>query len=315
MTERILALQPLTTEQRDRLAKTNVEIVDAANWESSEPITAIFGWDPEVGPAALMAPNNQVRWIQTTSAGIDYLPLDWIRAHDIAVTNASGAFSPAIAESTIGYLLYFLRGFNEAVKNQAGHFWQRPLRSDLAMIGSQTIVIYGTGSIGQAIAKLLNGFGNQPIGVNRTGHDVPGFQSAVSLDEDSSVIKDADIIINAMPATTTTVGYFDESFFKQLDGLRIFVNVGRGKSVDEKALMNALLYQNVLHVALDVFETEPLPKTSRLWDYPNVLITPHQTGFAKDDEKPVFDMFMKNLQGWLSDGKLTVNFTNPTQGY
>ncbi|NLR09037.1 MULTISPECIES: NAD(P)-dependent oxidoreductase [Lactobacillaceae] len=315
MTERVLALQPLAPEQRAQLEQTGVEIVDATDWENQAPITIIFGWDREVGPAALMAPNNQVKWIQTVSAGIDYLPLDWIKAHDVQVTNASGVYSPAIAESTLGYLLYFVRGFNEAVKNQAGHFWQQPARDDLNMLANQHVVIYGTGSIGQAIAKLLNGFGNQPAGVNRSGHPVDGFGQTVSLDHDQDLLKDADIVINAMPATSTTVHYFDEGFFKQLDGLNVFVNVGRGKSVDQQALMNALLYQNVLHAALDVFETEPLPKDSRLWDYPNVLVTPHQTGFAKENTAPILDIFGQNLKSWLADGSLTVNLTDVALGY
>lgn len=315
MTERVLALQPLTAEQRTQLEQTGVEIVDAADWESQSPITIIFGWDKEVGPAALMAPNNHVKWIQTVSAGIDYLPLDWIKAHDVQVTNASGVYSPAIAESTLGYLLYFVRGFNEAVKNQAGHFWQQPARDDLSLLASQRVVIYGTGSIGQAIAKLLNGFGNRPAGVNRSGHPVDGFETAVSLDNDYELLKNADIVINAMPATSTTVHYFDETFFKQLDGLNVFVNVGRGKSVDQQALMNALLYQNVLHAALDVFEEEPLDKNSRLWDYPNVLVTPHETGFAKENTKPILGIFEKNLSAWLNDGSLPVNLTDVSLGY
>lgn len=315
MTERVLTLQPLTAEQRVQLEKTGVEVVDAENWEAAAPITIIFGWDKKVGPAALMAPNNQVKWIQTVSAGIDYLPLDWIKAHNVQVTNASGVYSPAIAESTLGYLLYFVRGFNEAVKNQAGHFWQVPARDDLSMLASQKVVIYGTGSIGQAIAKLLNGFGNRPSGVNRSGHPVEGFVETASLANDSTLLKDADVVINAMPATSTTVHYFDESFFKQLDGLNIFINVGRGKSVDQQALMNALLYQNVLHAALDVFEEEPLAKDSRLWDYPNVLVTPHQTGFAKENTKPILDIFGKNLTSWLADGSLSVNLTDVSLGY
>ncbi|WP_341780005.1 NAD(P)-dependent oxidoreductase [Levilactobacillus sp. HBUAS70063] len=315
MTERVLALQPLTAEQRAQLEQTGAEIVTAADWENQAPITAIFGWDHEVGPAALMAPNNQVKWIQTVSAGIDYLPLDWIKAHNVQVTNASGVYSPSIAESTIGYLLYFIRGFNEAVKNQAGHFWQQPERNDLGLLASQKVVIYGTGSIGQAIAKLLNGFGNQPYGVNRSGHPVDGFKDTVSLADDHTLLKDADAVINAMPATSATVHYFDDAFFKQLDGLNVFINVGRGKSVDQQALMNALLYQNVLHAALDVFEEEPLDKNSRLWDYPNVLITPHQTGFAKENTKPVLDIFKKNLTSWVADGSLPVNLTDVALGY
>lgn len=315
MTERVLALQALAPEQRAQLEQAGVEIVDANNWESQSPITIIFGWDKKIGPAALMAPSNQVKWIQTVSAGIDYLPLDWIKAHDVQVTNASGVYSPAIAESTIGYLLYFIRGFNEAVKNQAGHFWEQPARDDLRLLASQNVVIYGTGSIGQAIAKLLHGFGNEPAGVNRSGHPVDGFKQTVSLENDHDLLKDADVVINAMPATSTTVHYFDEQFFKQLDGLNIFINVGRGKSVDQQALMNALLYQNILHAALDVFEEEPLAKDSRLWDYPNVLITPHQTGFAQENTKPILNIFEKNLQSWLNDGSLSVNLTDVSQGY
>ncbi|WP_061776047.1 NAD(P)-dependent oxidoreductase [Levilactobacillus senmaizukei] len=315
MTERILAFQPLTSDQAQELTTLGAEVIPADDWETATGITVIFGWHREHGPKVLQNPANTIHWIQTASAGVDYLPLDWIKAHQIRVTNASGAYSGAIAESTIGYLLYFLRGFNESVKNQAGHFWQRPARSDLGLLSNQKIVIYGTGSIGQAIANLLNGFGNYPFGVNRTGHGVTGFQGAVALADDTGLVKDADVVINAMPATSATDHYFGRDYFKHLDGLRVFVNVGRGKSVDEAALMDALLYQNVLHAALDVFETEPLPKTSRLWDYPNVIITPHQTGFAAENTLPIFGYLKDNLTSWTTDHELTVNLVDVSRGY
>lgn len=316
MKERILAFQHLSPEQTEQLTSMGVDVVPADQWDTATDISIVFGWSTEHGLAVLQDPHNNVHWIQTVSAGVDYLPLDWITAHDIQLTNASGAFSAAIAESTIGYLLYFLRDFNEAVKNQAGHFWQRPLRSEMATLASQKVVIYGTGSIGQHIAELLNGFGNYPFGVNRSGHGVSGFQGTVAMKDDADLVKDADIIINAMPATPSTVHYFNTDFFDKLNGTRVFVNVGRGKSVDEQALMHALLYQKVLNAGLDVFETEPLPKDSKLWDYPNVLITPHQTGFAgAENIRAIFGYFKDNLASWTQDGKLTVNLTDPSRGY
>lgn len=315
MTERILTLQPLAADQLAQLQATDVDLIAAADWQTAGPIDIIYGWHPTIGPAVLQDPKNAVRWIQTPSAGVDYLPLDWLKEHHVLLSNASGVYSAAIAESTIGYLLYFLRGFNEAVKNQAGHFWQQPDRNDLHSLSSQKVVIYGTGSIGQAIAKLLNGFGNQPYGVNRSGHPVAGFQQTVSLEHDAEVLTDADIVINDMPATAATTHYFDQAYFDRLNGLRVFVNVGRGNAVDTHALMHALLYQEVLHAALDVFETEPLPRDSKLWDYPNVLITPHQTGFSVANNRPIFDLFFKNLTSFLADGSLTVNQVDPAKGY
>jgi len=315
MTERILTLHALEPDQLARLEQADVEVVTADTYQNAGgPITIIFGWS-QLGASVLQDPKNHVHWIQTASAGIDYLPLDYITEHHVTVTNASGVFSPAIAESTIGYLLYFLRGFNEAVKNQAGHFWQQPERDDLHSLSAQKVVIYGTGSIGQAVAKLLNGFGNQPFGGNRSGHPVDGFQQTVSLDNDAEVLKDADIVINDMPATKATVHYFDAAYFKRLNGLRVFVNVGRGPSVDTQALMDALLYQEVMHAALDVFETEPLPRDSKLWDYPNVLITPHQTGYSVANTRPIFELFAQNLTSLLKTGKVSVNLADPQKGY
>lgn len=314
MTERLLTFPTLNQPQTDALKAQGIDVVPATDWETATDIDIIFGWSQH-GAAVLQNPQNHVRWIQTVSAGVDYLPLDWIRAHDVQVTNASGAYSAAIAESTIGYLLYFLRDFNDAVKNQAGHFWQVPARTELATLANQKIVIYGTGSIGQHIAELLNGFGSYPFGVNRSGHGVNGFQGTVSMEDDADLVKDADVVINAMPATPTTIHYFNEAYFNQLNGVRIFVNVGRGKSVDEAALMHALLYQNVLNAALDVFENEPLPRESKLWDYPNVLITPHQSGFDVDNIRALFGYLSDNLQSWEADGKLTVNVVDVNRGY
>lgn len=315
MTERILALQALEPDQLTNLQAADVELVTRDTYPAAGPITIIYGWDAQLGPAALKDPHNQVHWIQTPSAGIDYLPLDWISEHHVTLTTASGVYSPAIAESTIGYLLYFLRGFNEAIKNQAGHFWQQPERNDLHSLAAQKVVIYGTGSIGQAIAKLLNGFGNQPFGVNRTGHPVAGFQQTVSLADDAQVLQDADIVINDMPATAETVHYFDAAYFKRLNGLRVFVNVGRGNAVDAQALMDALLYQEVMHAALDVFETEPLPRDSKLWDYPNVIITPHQTGFSVANRRGIFKIFDQNLTSLLAGEPIAVNVADPKRGY
>ena len=316
MTERILALQSLTADHLAQLRAKGLDVVTAGDYQpGGDPITILYGWDDDLGPQVIQDDHNQIHWLQTLSAGIDYLPLDLISSHHIKLTNSSGVFSDAIAESTIGYMLYFLRGFNEAVKNQAGHFWIQPARTELHNLSDQTVVIYGTGSIGQAIAKLLNGFGNQPIGINRSGHPVDGFQKAVSLAEDATVLADADIVINAMPATTETNHYFNASFFKQLDGLNIFINVGRGTAVDLPALEHALLYQNVLHAALDVFETEPFPQDAKLWDFPNVLLTPHLTGFSDNNLTRTFEIFQANLASYLKDGSLVRNLTDPLRGY
>lgn len=316
MSERILALQPLDPDQTAALnAVGGVEVATPDNWQDGDPITILYGWDAKLGPKVLHDHHEFVHWIQLTSAGADYLPLDWIASHHIHVTNAAGVFSPAIAESTIGYLLYFLRGFNDAIKNQAGHFWFRPDRNELDSLANQTVLIYGTGTIGQAIAKLLNGFGTQPVGVNRTGHAVTGFQKCVAMAADKTVLSTADIIINTMPETPQTDHYFDGPYFKQLNGLKVFVNVGRGKAVDAKALMQALLYQNVLNAALDVFEDEPLPKSSHLWDYPNVLITPHISGFSNGNFRPIFAIFQTNLASWMKDGEIVKNVVDTKHGY
>jgi len=315
MTERILTFQALNPDQAKQIEALGAEVVPFEKMAETSGITAIFGWSRKHGLNVLQDPHNAVKWIQTVSAGVDYLPLDYIKNHGIKLSNAVGVYSPAIAESTIGYLLYFLRGFNDAVKNQAGHFWQPPERNDLALLASQKVVIYGTGSIGQDIAELLNGFGNYPYGVNRSGRAVAGFAGTVAQKDDTGLIKDADVIINAMPSTPETVDYFNEAYFNQLNGVRIFVNVGRGTSVDEQALVNALRNKHVLNAALDVFNTEPLPKDSALWELSNVLITPHQTGFAVENTAPIFDFLADNLKSLQETGELSRNVVDPARGY
>ncbi|WP_143463652.1 NAD(P)-dependent oxidoreductase [Levilactobacillus enshiensis] len=315
MTERILTFQALNPDQTKQIEALGAEVVPFEKLAEASGITAIFGWSRKHGLNVLQDPHNDVKWIQTVSAGVDYLPLDYIKNHHIMLSNAVGVYSPAIAESTIGYLLYFLRGFNEAVKNQAGHFWQPPERNDLVLLASQKVVIYGTGSIGQSIAELLNGFGNYPYGVNRSGRSVAGFAGTVAQKDDAALIKDTDVIINAMPSTPETDHYFNEAYFSQLNGVRVFVNVGRGTSVDEQALIDGLLHQNVLNAALDVFNTEPLPKDSKLWDLPNVLVTPHQTGFAMENTAPIFGFLADNLKSLQETGELKVNVVDPGRGY
>lgn len=316
MTERILALQPLTADHLATLRAAGIDVVSATDYQpGGAPITILYGWQKDLGPQVIKDPNNQVHWLQTHSAGVDYLPLDLIADQHIKLTNSRGVFSDAIAETTIGYLLYFLRGFDIALENQAGHFWSQPKRASLPTLSDQTVVIYGTGSISQAIAKLLNVFGTTVLGVNRSGHPVTGFKQTASLTDDAQVLANADIVINDMPATDETNDYFNADFFNRLDGLHVFVNVGRGKAVDLNVLRAALNAHQVINAALDVVEEEPLPKDDPLWDFPNVLLTPHQSGFAANNLDLTFKIFHENLTSYLKDGSLTVNVTDPRQGY
>lgn len=265
-------------------------------------IDVILGWNATA--AEIIAQPNRVRLVQTMSAGVDYLPLAELREQGILVANTSGIHAEPIAEYVLAGVLAFARGLFPVVTN-----WQQPL-SQFALAESQAVV-FGTGHIGTAIAKHLHQFGVQVIGVDRHGEPKPEFDQVTT---DAQIAAKADIIVNVMPLTPQTQHYFNREFFSQLKRQPLFINAGRGPSVDEAALIAALAHQ-LEGAVLDVFETEPLPETSPLWQMPNVWLTPHVAGDVAHLRQQVAEIFLPNVASLEATGHLRDHQVNLSTGY
>jgi phosphoglycerate dehydrogenase-like enzyme len=210
---------------------------------------------------------GQLRVIQTTSAGVDFL-IGRVPER-VAVHNARGVFDVPLAEWAVGAILAMQRGLVDFRDRQARHEWASFEPPEL---DGRRVVILGHGSIGAAIADRLRPFGVEITGVARTPRE--GVKGLADLD---AVLRDAEILVDMLPLTSETRELLDKRRLGLLPDGALVVNAGRGRTIDTDALVDELRAGR-LRAALDVTDPEPLPRDHPLWKLPNVLITPHMAG-------------------------------------
>nr|WP_246287411.1 NAD(P)-dependent oxidoreductase [Lacticaseibacillus absianus] len=276
--------------------------------EMGPTIDAILGWDDRA--AAILAAPNHVRFIQAVSAGVDYLPLATLAQQGIILANTSGIHAAPIAASVLGATLAFARGLFPIATSWDG----QARRAAMFELTGERAAVFGTGHIGQAIARQLGQQGMTVIGVNRRGRETPGF-AEVTTAADLTPIHNARVIVNVMPLTPATQHFFDAAFWADLTAAPVFINVGRGPSVDTDALLAALRTGQLTGAALDVFEQEPLPAGSPLWHTPNLLLTPHVSGTVTHLRQAVAEIFLPNVLSLDATGAIVKNQVDLATGY
>lgn len=317
MTKKILALRSLYPEHKERIKEIapEYEILESLDEvDHIEDVEIVYSWDrTEAGDNFIRDEKNQVKWIQTVSAGIDYLPLDLLEEKGIQLTNSSGIHAHGIAESIFGMLLNYTRGIGKAVIAQQKGEW---IGTDqLLELNGKSIMIVGTGKIGKQTGKLAKAFNMKTIGINRSGREVEYMDELYIQEDLANVIGKADIVVNILPLTDQTKELFNEGLFDQMKSDAIFINVGRGGTVKTEDLLKALETNSIGFAALDVFEEEPLPEDHPFWKRKDVLITPHFSGMLEDYDKSVFPIFEENLKAFVNGDKLPVNLVDYSIGY
>ncbi|HEX9124252.1 MAG TPA: D-2-hydroxyacid dehydrogenase [Actinomycetota bacterium] len=273
----------------------------------------LFAWhaDRELLPAAWPLAKD-LKWIQTASAGVDWLLFsDLVESH-VVVTNARGVFDQAMAEYVLGLVLAMAKGLPATLEHQRRKEWAH---RDAETLDGQRLLMAGVGPIGRAIGRTVTLMGMEVRGVgrtSRTGDDV--FETIYGADELAEAVTWADWIVNALPLTKDTRHLFDDVVFAAMPAHARFVNVGRGATVDEPALVAALRDGRLAGAALDVFEEEPLPKDSPLWELPNVIVSPHMSGNFAGWREGSVEVFLENLVRYVSGRPLT-NVVNKRRGY
>jgi phosphoglycerate dehydrogenase-like enzyme len=256
----------------------------------------------------------QLRWIQFTSAGVDHLWQPSLGAAGVTVTTTRGIHASPMAEFVMSAILAFEKGVPRMLRSQREHRWDRFMVEELH---GKTMVLLGVGEIGRGAARLAKAFGIHTIGVGRRATvDAPAseLEERVSADALPGVVGQADYVVASLPLTARTRGSIDEAAFRAMKRGAIFVNVGRGKTVDEAALVRALREGWIGAAALDVFETEPLPATSPLWDMPNVLVSPHMGSDTKRYMARMTEVLYDNLVRY-AEGRPLRNVVDPNEGY
>ena len=271
-------------------------------------------------PADMLADAPNLKWLHLASAGTDgYTP---VLDRGIALSNGTGAYNDTIAEHMLAVTGALCLGLPRYARQQQAHHWARAGWSKYIM--DSTIAILGCGSIGTAYARRVHGLGAYTIGVRRSPCAAlpEGVDEMVTMAQLDSVLPRADIVAMVMPNTPETRGIMDARRIGLMKDGALLINVGRGNALDPDALYDALVSGKLDAAAIDVAYTEPLPAEDRLWDAPNLLITPHIAGGWNGDQgtsspamaKRIGRVFFDNLDCFLT-GRPLKNAVDPATGY
>jgi phosphoglycerate dehydrogenase-like enzyme len=228
---------------------------------------------------------GRLRWVQTLAAGPDAVLAAGFAPH-VQITSGRGLHDGPVAEHTLALVLAAARRLPELVRAQDEHRWAAELGGmqqlpheggEFRSLSGARVLIWGFGSIAARLAPLLTVLGAQVVGVASRSGERAGYP-VISPDEVPRALPGTDVLIGILPATATTRRALDAGVFARLPRHAWVVNVGRGSTLDEEALLAAVQHGKIAGAALDVFQTEPLPPTSPLWDEPRILITPHAAG-------------------------------------
>lgn len=295
---------------------------DAARQEQFEALVdsadALFGI-PDVDPVALartVAANPTLRWVMTTAAGggsqIKQAGLPQADLQRIAFTTSAGAHGEPLAEFALFGVLAGAKCLPRMLADQATKSW--PQRWEMRQLDEMTVLVVGLGHVGAACARLLNASGATVWGTTRTGAAVPGVRRLVPIGSLVKAVAGVNAIVLALPGTAATRHLISTHVLSAVKRGAIIVNVGRGTVIDEPALLDALDDERVSFAALDVFESEPLPTASPLWEHPRVLVSPHTAGLSVKEEERIARMFAANATRLL-DGEPLHSTVNMTEFY
>ena len=257
-----------------------------------------------------------LKWIHVQSAGINKMPRE-LKDSNILLTNSSGVHPIPISEMVWAYILMWGRQINQSYRNQIlKKEWMRDIEmGEMGEVYGKTMMIVGLGNIGSRIAEIAKAFNMKVIGVVRNPkRKEKNVDLLISTKEMDKYLRICDFVVDCLPGTDETKGTFDLKRFKKFKKGSFFVNIGRGTTVLEKDLIEALKSGLVAGAGLDVFETEPLPKNSPLWKMDNVILTPHISGWTPYYTDRVINIFCENLKAYLAK-KPMPNLVDKELGY
>lgn len=268
-------------------------------------------------PRDLLPKARNLRWFQQWSAGAD-----WLLRHpeavelDFVLTSTSGMHAIQITEHIFALLLAFARRIDQSVRHQARREWMSDEQKQAVFeLAGKTMVLIGVGAIGERTAQVAGAFGMRVLGVRRDpAKSVPGVESMFGPDRLLDVLPEADCVVVTAPLTSETRKMIGEQELRAIKPTAYLVNIGRGGIIDERALIQALDEGWIAGAGLDVFEEEPLPEDSPLWNADNVIITAHYAGITPVYDERAMAIFLDNLKRYRA-GKPLRNVVDKRLGY
>jgi phosphoglycerate dehydrogenase-like enzyme len=285
------------------------ELVDSAE--------ALYGLPDESGKALhrTVEANPKLRWVHTMPAGggsqVKSAGLNDEQLNRIQFSTSAGTHAQPLSEFVLFGILAGAKHLRTLERDQAKHHWPAH-RTETRQVSEMTILVVGLGGIGRKSAEVLLALGANVIGVHR--HDVEGFETVIPVEQLADAAATADAIVLALPGTDQTHKLLSREVLAGVKPGITIVNVGRGTTVDEDALIEALQDGRVGFAALDVTYKEPLDTASPLWDLPNLLLSPHSAALNSNEDRRIAELFADNATRLL-DGRPLRNPVNTAEFY
>lgn len=312
---KILVLNQLSSRHIEQLTQVNpkIEVVTATLKEAEQHIAdtdILVAWG-FMHIESLYAKAKQLKWIHALSAGVEELNLPQLLDSPVILTNSKGIHGIPVSEHVFAMLLSFTRGLHLYTQNQQAKIWKRVYTDELY---EKTLAIIGLGSIGREIAKKAKAFSMNVVATKReitTEIFVDRLYNPAELKEMLAI---ADYVVVALPLLPETANFITRDHFAVMKKTAYFINIARGGVVVEEDLIAALQEEQIQGAGLDVFLTEPLPKTSLLWELPNVIITPHIAAMSPYYLDRAVKLLSDNLSRFL-ENTVMHNVIDKHRGY
>ncbi len=267
-------------------------------------VEILFSWQI---PDNLLKKATRLKWFFSTAAGNEDLVMN-PSFPESAILTKTTIYGEMMAEYVFAYLLYFIRDLSKYFKDQRRKIWKqaRPGR-----LRGKTMGLLGLGSVGKTIARCGKQFGMDILGVKRVPGPVEHVDQVMGPEDLAKLMPWVDALVVALPLTPETFHLVGEKELGVMKEGAVLFNIGRGKTIDEKALLSVLKAERIRAV-LDVFEDEPLSKESELWGLENVILTPHVSGINMPEE--ICEEFVRNYERWVK-GEPLVGLVDREKGY
>lgn len=311
---------PVTPARRDAVSALfpGLELVidpsEAAMTECAGRIEIVFGSLPQ----SLYNGAPQLKWVQLQGAGAEKA-VSLARDRGVIVTNASGVHAEPISEHLLAMLLALARDLPLAFERKRTHSWSYGRRPAVFELRGKRAVVVGIGAIGDAFARKAAALGVEIVGVRRkplidgAGSDPP-YLRIVGSEDLGAELPQADFLVITVPLTDETRGMIGNSRIAQMKRGSYLFNIGRGATIDQQAMIAALQSGQLAGAGLDVFDPEPLPEDSPLWDMENVVLTAHYAGITPAYSERLWRIFLDNAQRYAA-GTALFNVVDPLLGY
>ncbi|MCD8090644.1 MAG: D-2-hydroxyacid dehydrogenase [Clostridiales bacterium] len=313
----VLVVIPVREGHKEKLEKAGKDCVFV--YSSAESITneELERANVIIGnvPAGRLGACRELEWLQLNSAGADGYVKPGVLKAGVILTNATGAYHKAVAEHMFALMLMLQKKLHLYRDNQNKSLWAD--EGEVVSVSDCRVLVVGLGDIGQHFARLTKAFGGYVIGVKRRKSPCPDCADELYTSEKlNEVLPSADVVVSFLPGMEANRHIYTEESFRLMKKTAVFLNGGRGNAVDTAVLYNALKNGEIAAAGLDVTEPEPLPADNPLWRLPNVMITPHISGWYHLPEtfERIVDIAAENLAAYTTGGELK-NIVDFETGY